>query len=78
MNEEKIARIVFKFEKIMGPVAKTLAMDLAKRKNLLKGERISPSDQREYTSFLTELTDEYSKITNRDLVERILEKLEEE
>ena len=78
MKEEKIEQILFRFEKAMGPMARHLAMEIAEKKKIIKENKISPSDQQEYTSFLTEFTIECSKIAGRDMVERLLEEIEKE
>ena len=78
MKEKEIEKILQKFERILGPVARKLATELAEEKNILRENKISPASQEEYTSFLTKLADEYSKITNRELVEKMLEKAKAE
>lgn len=73
MKEELIKKIIFKLEKPIGPIAGHLAKEIAKKRDILKNDTISPPDQQAYTAFLTEFTTELSKITDRDLVERTLE-----
>jgi hypothetical protein len=72
MKEKDIEALVKKFERVMGPVASAIAKDVAKKKKVLRKERISPKSDKEYRAFMQELRKEYSKIFGEKLTETII------
>lgn len=72
VKEKEISKIVEKFEKIMGPVARRIAEETAEKIGIKKGDKISPQNEEEYITFLDELSLEYSKIIGKDVVKTIM------
>jgi len=71
-ESDDIKVIVSKFEKIMGPVASRIANETAQKMKILKEKEISPSSEDEKKNFLKQLSDEYSKIIGRKVVDTII------
>ncbi|MEM2974764.1 MAG: hypothetical protein QW112_04045 [Candidatus Micrarchaeia archaeon] len=69
---DEISEIISKFEKIMGPVARRIANETAEKMKIIKGGKISPSDEDEKRKFLRRLSDEYSNIIGRKVVDTII------
>jgi predicted Ser/Thr protein kinase len=72
MKENEISAIIGKFAKVMGPVAERIATDAAKELGILKGEKISPSNAKEYQSFLDRIEKNYSKIIGKEVTKTIM------
>lgn len=72
MKEKEISIIVSKFAKVMGPVAERIATDAAGKLGILKGEKISPSNAKEYQSFLDRIEKDYSKIIGKEVAKTIM------
>lgn len=58
--------------KSWGPVAQTIAKEVASRLKIMKGDKISPSTQAEYDKLLAALEIEYSKIIGKELAKNIM------
>ena len=72
MMEKEITQLIGKFEKVMGPVARTVANDAAKELRILKDERISPSSRKDYELFTKLLMKRYGKIIGDRLAQNIM------
>lgn len=72
MKENDISRIVTKFEKLIGPVARAIAEEAAEDGKILKSGKISPSTQKECDAFFKRLKERYSKILGKPLVEKMV------
>jgi len=72
MQEKEIKDIISKFGKIMGPVSERIANETAEKMKIMKGGKISPSSEDETKRFLKQLSDEYSNIIGRKVVDTII------
>ena len=71
MMEKEITQMVKKFEKVMGPVALTVARDTARELKILKENTITPSSKKEYQSFVDALTKKYGRIVGDQLAKNL-------
>jgi hypothetical protein len=69
---DDIEVVIPKFVKIMGPVAIRIANETAEKMKILKDNKISPSSEDEKRKFLKRLSDEYSNIIGRKVVDTII------
>lgn len=72
MQEKEIKEIISKFGKIMGPVSERIANETAEKMKIIKGGKISPGSEDEVKKFLKRLSDEYSNIIGRKVVDTII------
>ncbi|VVB73267.1 Uncharacterised protein [uncultured archaeon] len=72
MKENDASKVIAKFEKLIGPVARAIANETAEDMGMLKGGRISPSSRKEYDSLMGKLGERYSKILGKPLVGKMM------
>ena len=76
MQDKEITGIIKKFERIMGPVAQTIAKETAEKMKILKevktGKEISPENDDEKKKYLKRLSDAYAEIIGRKVADTII------
>jgi len=75
MKENDVSKVIAKFEKLIGPVARAIAEEAAGDLKILKSGKISPSSQKEFDSFIKKVRERYSKILGKPLVEKMMSEL---
>jgi hypothetical protein len=75
MKENDASKVIAKFEKLIGPVARAIADEAAEDLNILKGGKIAPSSQKEFDAFIEKLKERYSKILGKPLVGKMMSEL---
>jgi len=75
MKENDISKVIAKFEKLIGPVARAIAEEAAEDLKILKDGKISPSSQKEFDAFIDKLKERYSKILGKPLAGKIMSEL---
>lgn len=72
MKEKEVERTISKFEKIIGPVARRIANDVANKMKILN-DKISPRNLKEYKKFCAAIEREYGRIIGAALARRLMQ-----
>ena len=75
MKENDVSKVIAKFEKLIGPVARAIAEETAEDLKILKDGKISLSSQEEFDAFIEKLKERYSKILGKPLVGKMMSEI---
>ena len=75
MKENDVSKVIAKFEKLIGPVARAIAEETAEDLKIQTEGKISPSSQEEFDMFIGKLTERYSKILGKPLVGKMMSEI---